>query len=83
MTTKDKLIMRLLLEGIEIQKLEASLSPSLAVLTNRSIVGFPVIKGEYPINREAIRDAHTAYLTFENIRGNYPDKEVKIEISYI
>lgn len=82
---KDKLIMRLLVEGEEKQKLEADLdnrNENFHLIINREIVGFPKIEGKHHINPEGIKNVETAYKIFESIRREYQNEEVTIEINY-
>jgi hypothetical protein len=80
---EKKLVMKLSVEGVEKQRLEA-ISSSVPHQIKRVIVGLPFIEGKNHINPEAIRDVETAYKTFESIHNTeYPDKQVTIELTYI
>ncbi|MDO8528808.1 MAG: hypothetical protein Q7S06_02870 [Nanoarchaeota archaeon] len=79
---RNKLVMRLLVEGVLKQKLDADVEVSDS-LVKRNIIGLPVIIGENHINPEAITDTEIAYKTFESIHNTeYPNKPVTIELTY-
>lgn len=83
---KNKLVMKLLVEGKELQMIEANLLPSSNDSINRKIIGLPKIegRGKNHINPEAIKDVATGYRAFESIRTiAYPNEQVTIEINYI
>ncbi|MEK6833497.1 MAG: hypothetical protein AABY32_05610 [Nanoarchaeota archaeon] len=79
---KNKLVMKLLVDGVEKQRLEATLLPPGNII-NRKMVGLPKIYGNHHVNPEAINNVETAYKTFESIHNSeYPNKKVTIELTY-
>ena len=83
----EKILIRLIVNGEEKQKLEARLdlkSPANSNI-NTSILRVPIISGENHINPESIRDVETAYRTFEAIRKDEYNKrgqKTTIELTY-
>jgi len=76
------LTMRLLVDGIEKQRIEAVTEKS-GFLTMREIFGEVEVTGEHHINPEAIKDTITAYKALESIHNTeYLYKKVKIEVEY-
>ena len=84
---RNKLVMKLVVEGLVKQTLEADLSQSVDSDNspiNRQIIGLPKISGDNHINPEGIKDVETAYKTFESIRSTeYPNEDVTIKLNYI
>ena len=80
----EKLIMRLIVDEQERQRLEANLHPKSPTNITRTIE-VTTIRGEY-LSPESISDVESAYRTFEFIREheyNNNGQKTTIEITYI
>lgn len=79
--SKNYLIMRLVGDNREIQRIEALLDNQNGL--SRRIVQIKMIDGVHHINPEAMKDVQTAYKTLESIRETeYPNQSVTIDVNY-